>query len=243
MEKNLRILTIIPAFNEAAAISGVIKDLRTHFPRTDILVVDDGSSDSTSDIANQLDVTAIRLPVNLGVGGAMQAGYMFAHRNNYDIAVQFDGDGQHRALDIPALIAPLRAGSADLVVGSRVKDGIRYRFHFVRYIGSRLLVRVISLIIGQKVTDPTSGFRAANRHAIAYFCLDYPQMWLGDTAETLVQLARHGMSFQEVCVKVRQRKGSRSTMGLALGCIHTVCILIAVLVDCIERKIPYHKSE
>jgi len=242
MEPNCRILAIIPAFNEAAAIPGVIRDLRTHFSQTDILVVDDGSTDSTSHIASQLKVTTLKLPVNLGIGGAMQAGYMFAHRNNYDIAVQFDGDGQHRALDIPALIAPLRAGSADLVVGSRVKDGLRYRFHFTRYMGSRLLAAVISLITGQKVTDPTSGFRAANRKAIAYFCLDYPQMWLGDTAETLVQLARHGMSFQEVCVKIRQRKGSRSTMGLALGCVHTLCILIAVLVDCIERKIPYHKG-
>ena len=243
MERNCRILTIIPAFNEAGSLPMVIKDLRTHFPQTDILVVDDGSFDRTSDTAKQLDVMTITLPVNLGVGGAMQAGYMFAYKMKYDIAVQFDGDGQHRALDIPALITPLQAGLADMVIGSRLEGGVRYRFPFSRYIGSRLLAKVISRIAGQVVTDPTSGFRAVNKQAIEYFHWDYPQMWLGDTAEAIVQLARHGMRFTEVRVKARQRKGSQSTVGLGLGCIHAVCILIAILVDCIERKIPYHKSK
>ncbi len=232
-----RLLVIVPAHNEAGSIEAVLDDLRQHAPEADVVVVDDGSTDRTGDLARAGGAKVLPLPCNLGVGGAMQTGYLYAFRNDYDLAVQFDGDGQHRASGIAALLEPIDAGSADLVIGSRLLADGQFKFHPLRFIGSRLLSTLTSLIVRRRITDPTSGFRSASRRAIAFFARHYPQSYLGDTVEALVWAARNGMTIREVAARMRQRTAGQSATGSLFGLVHTLRIILAVLVDCLERRI------
>ena len=235
-QRRERVLILIPAYNEAGSIRGVLEDLRAHVPEADTVVIDDGSWDETAAVAESMGAIVLRLPCNLGVGGAMRTGYVYAREKGYDVAIQFDGDGQHRASHIAELIEAVRGGQADLVVGSRVLGGLKFRFHFLRFMGSRLLSTLVSAIAGKTIADPTSGFRAAGGRAISFFSRHYPQAWLGDTVESLVELARHGMQIEEIPVKMRQRKHGKSSIGRLWGFIHTMRIILAVLIDCLERK-------
>lgn len=228
-------LIVIPAFNEARRIRDAIADLRRCVPCADIVVIDDGSIDDTAAIAADAGAIVLRLPFNLGVGGAMRTGYLYAHERSYDLAVQFDGDSQHRADHICRLVTAVAEG-ADLAVGSRVLDKGDYHFPFMRKVGSLLLTAVIRIVAGKRFTDPTSGFRAANRRMIAFFARHYPEGYLGDTVEALVEAARHGMSIREVPVEMRPAE--HSSIGNIRGLFHTACICLAILVDRLERKFP-----
>ena len=234
---NGRILIIVPAHNESENLPGVMEDLARHIPHADVVVVDDASSDATVAIARSLGATVLHLPCNLGVGGAMQTGYLYAARNRYDIAVQFDGDGQHRGNRIAGLLDAIRDQQADLVVGSRMVDGQRFRFHPLRLIGSKLLSVLVSLIVRKKVTDPTSGFRAASRRAIRFFAEHYPQTYLGDTVEALVWASRQGMKIVEVPARMNQRFAGESATGSVKGFWLTMRIILALLVDCLEPQV------
>ncbi len=211
--KSGKLLVIIPAHNEAQSISDVLADLHAQVPRADAVVVDDGSTDATGIIARRCGAAVLRLPCNLGVGSAMQTGYMYAARNGYDFAIQFDGDGQHCADQIPLMLAALADTPADLVVGSRRLDKEnRYRFEFLRLIGSSLLAKLISKIVGREITDPTSGFRASNRKTIEFFSRHYPQTYLADTTEALAWASRSGIAITEIPVRMRhKRTGSSAT--------------------------------
>lgn len=198
-----RILIIVPAYNEEASIRGVIEDLRRHFPAGDILVIDDGSRDATRVLAESCGVTVVRLPVNLGIGGAVQTGYRYAQEKGYSIAVQFDGDGQHMASEIPALLMPLQHGQADIVVGSRFLNPGGYRPSVFRRAGILIFSRVLSAILGMPVTDTTSGFRAANRRCIDRCALSYPEDY--PEVESLVLLHRSGIRIAETAVVMRDR--------------------------------------
>ena len=237
-----KLLVIIPAHNEAESISDVLADLRTQVPRADAVVIDDGSEDSTGEIARDCGAIVLRLPCNLGVGGAMQTGYMYAARNGYDFAVQFDGDGQHRANQIPLLLDALADTPADLVVGSRRldKEG-KYRFEFLRLIGSSFLARLVSFIVGRRITDPTSGFRASNRKTIEFFSRHYPQTYLADTTEALAWASRSGISITEVPVRMRRRRAGSSATGSIKGLGHVCRMILTLLVDCLEG--PLEKGE
>ncbi|MBI5724901.1 MAG: glycosyltransferase family 2 protein [Planctomycetes bacterium] len=231
-----RVLVIVPAYNEARRIAGALADLKTHAPWADVLVVDDGSHDATGDIAASAGAVVLRLPLNLGVGGAMQTGYIYADRMGYDAAVQFDGDGQHRAGVIASLVRELRENGADLVVGSRLIGRRSYRFPLARYVGSRILVLMIRILTGLRTTDPTSGFRAASRRMIRFFAAHYPQLYLGDTAEALATAARHGMAVREV--PARMTMTNSSSIGNLMGLFYMVRIAIALLIDRLERPLP-----
>jgi len=162
-----RIIAIVPAYNEAASLPHVVRDLRSSVPGIDILVVDDGSKDDTSAVARQLGVAVVTLPFNLGIGGAHQTGFQYAVAWGYDIAVQFDGDGQHLAREIPLLLGPIERGSADVVVGSRFAiKGHGYRGGPARRAGGIMLSTLIRLLSGHVYTDVTSGFRALNARAL-----------------------------------------------------------------------------
>ncbi|MHC4715524.1 MAG: glycosyltransferase family 2 protein, partial [Planctomycetota bacterium] len=161
-------LVIVPAYNEARNIPVALRDLAEHAPSADVVVVDDGSSDETAEAARACGAKVLSLPCNLGVGGAVQTGYRYAWANGYDVAVQFDADAQHRADQIGPLVDRVTDG-ADLAVGSRLLEPGGYRFGLARYLGSRALSWMVSLIARQRITDPTSGFRAASRRAIRFF--------------------------------------------------------------------------
>src|SRR5207302_3074798 len=165
----LQRLAIVPALNEEVTVGGVIDELRAFDGGLDIVVVDDGSTDRTAGIAADRGAHVLRLPFNLGIGGAMQTGYRFAFEHGYDVAVQVDGDGQHDPSQLPAILAPVLSGEADLCVGSRFAGGSGYQSSFVRRVGIKVFARVVSAVVRQKVTDTTSGFRAVNRKGIALF--------------------------------------------------------------------------
>lgn len=228
-----KILIIVPAFNEEASLPGVIADLRTHFPGGDILVIDDGSRDRTAQVAMDSSVSVVRLPFNLGIGGAVQTGYRYAHRHAYDIAIQFDGDGQHLASEINVLLEPLLAGHADIVVGSRFLNRGEYRPPLMRRLGILIFSRILSRIIGMPVTDTTSGFRAANRDAIRYFSRVYPEDY--PEVESLVLVHRAGMRIAEVSVAMRDRTGGRSSITPIRSVYYMVKVLLAVFIDLLKK--------
>ncbi|MDA8098389.1 MAG: glycosyltransferase family 2 protein [Nitrospiraceae bacterium] len=228
-----RILIIIPAYNEEESLPGVIQDLRTRFAEGDILVVNDGSRDRTAEKARQEGVAVVTLPFNLGIGGAVQTGYRYARAKGYDIAVQFDGDGQHMAAEIPALLAPVIAGRADLAVGSRFLTPGSYRPPFFRKIGIRVFSNVLSAMLGMRVTDTTSGFRAANRKAIAFFERGYPEDY--PEVESLVLLHRGGRVIEEVPVSMRDRTGGKSSITPIRSVYYMIKVLLAVFIDVLKK--------
>jgi hypothetical protein len=228
-----KILIIIPAYNEEESLPGVMRDLRNHAPDADILVVDDGSRDRTAAVARQAGVKVASLPYNLGIGGAMQTGFQYARNNGYDIAIQFDGDGQHMAAEIGELLDLLRQGRADIVSGSRFLNRGEYRPPFFRKIGIWIFSTVLSAIIGIPVTDTTSGFRAANRRVIEFFAWSYPEDY--PEVESLVLLHRAGMTIAEVPVRMRDRTGGRSSITPIRSAYYMVKVLLAVFVDLMKK--------
>jgi len=230
-----RCLIIVPAYNESRNIARALGDLRDRAGEADVVVVDDGSTDDTAAVAEAFGAAVLRLPCNLGVGGAMRTGYLYALESGYDLAVQFDGDGQHRADQIAALVSAVADG-ADLAIGSRRLGEASYRFSLARWVGSRLVAGVAFLVTRLRLTDPTSGFRASSRRMIAFFAKHYPQTYLGDTIESTVLAARHGMAVREVAA--RMHESGTSSIGNVKGVFHTICICLAILIDAIERRFP-----
>ena len=199
----MRSLVIVPAFNEEAAVGDVVREIRAAVPDADVVVVDDGSSDATAVKARAAGASVIPLPFNLGVGGAMRAGYKFALEHGYDAAVQVDGDGQHDPSDIGALVDGLT--QADIVIGARFAGRGEYAAKGPRRWAMRLLARSLSRTCGTTLTDVTSGFRAVNRRTIRLFAAHYPSEYLGDTVESLVMAARAGLRVAQVPVAMRER--------------------------------------
>lgn len=205
----MRVAAIVPAYNEARNLPRLAGALRGA-PPCDVCVVDDGSSDGTGGVAASLGWTVLRLPVNLGIGGAVQAGYLWARERGYDVAVQIDGDGQHDPAYLQALLAPLRAGTADLVIGSRFLAPGGYRSTFVRRAGIRYLAAFLRLRCGARVTDPTSGFRGAGRRGIELFARYYPSDYPEPEAVALAR--RAGLRIAEVPVRMHEREHGRSSI-------------------------------
>ena len=229
----MKTLLIIPAYNEELSIGGVIDDIRAHLPEADILVIDDGSADATGKTAKSLGVTVITLPFNLGIGAAMQTGYHYADMNGYDIAVQFDGDGQHRANQLRDLLKPVENGEADISVGSRFLNKGSYEAEVARLIGIRILSRSISLLVGQKITDPSSGFRAVNRKVIRFFSHFYPDDY--PEPESLVLLHKTGLRIAEVPVLMEKRLIGTSSITLMRGFYYMIKVLLAIMIDMIKE--------
>ena len=229
----MKIIIIVPAYNEEKSLPGVIRDLYDHVPQADILVVNDGSRDSTERVARDLGVMVLGLPFNLGIGGAMQTGYRYAERNGYDIAIQFDGDGQHVASEVKALVDMLQQGKADIVVGSRFLRRGEYRPSFFRKLGIWIFSTVLSAILGMRVTDTTSGFRAANRRVIEFFSRSYPEDY--PEVESLVLLHRAGMTIGEVPVVMRDRTEGSSSITPIRSAYYMIKVLLAVFIDLLKK--------
>jgi glycosyltransferase involved in cell wall biosynthesis len=203
----LRLLVAVPAWNEEDTVAQVVHEVRTHLPHADVLVVDDGSTDYTARVARAAGATVLLLPFNVGVGGAMRTAFLHALREDYDVVVQVDADGQHDPVCVQPLVDAL--GEANLVIGSRFGGATPYQVRGPRAWAMRLLALVLSRVSHTQLTDTTSGFRAADRRAIRLFARHYPAEYLGDTVDSLVIASRAGLTIREVPVIMRLRQGGR----------------------------------
>jgi glycosyltransferase involved in cell wall biosynthesis len=237
-----RRLAIVPALNEEASVGRVIAEIAEAQPDFDILVVDDGSLDRTAELAEGAGARVLKLPFNLGIGGAVQTGYRYAYANGYSIAVQVDGDGQHDPRDLEALVGPLLAGEADIVIGSRFAGAGSYRAQLSRRPGIRLFAWIVSLVLRRRITDSSSSFRALNRRALALYSADYPHGFL-ETVEATVLGARSGLRIVEVPVAMRERVEGRSTLTFARSLWYAAKVLVAVFVSLFRRPVVHHLEE
>ena len=223
------ILIVIPAFNEERSIGQVIDEVHRWVPQADVLVVDDGSSDRTAQQARSRDALVLRLPYNLGVGGAMRAGYKFAHRGGYDVAVQVDADGQHDPAEIPALLAALER--ADVVVGARFAGRGAYSVRGPRRWAMAALARSVSRQAQTELTDVTSGFRACNASAVELFAQRYPVEYLGDTVEALIMACQVGLRVEQVPVEMRVRQAGVASQTPLRASLYLLRAVLAMAVS------------
>lgn len=223
-----RVVAIIPAYNEATSLPYVLRDLKDHCPDADVVVVNDGSIDATSAVARRNGAYVINLPINLGIGGAVQTGLIFALRDGYDVAFQCDGDGQHLAAEVHRIVTPILNGHSDVVIGSRFLGTASYHVPWSRRIGIRALNFVCSALSQIRVTDATSGFRAYNRAAIAVLARDYPQDY--PEPETIITLRKQRLRVSEVPVEMRGRLAGRSSITPIRSTYYMAKVLLAVVI-------------
>lgn len=233
----MKTLVIVPAFNEEGNLPKLLDELLSYRNRYDVLVVDDGSRDDSSQIARQRDVPVIQLPANLGIGGAVQTGFKYAIEKNYDIVVQLDGDGQHDPIWLDHVIDPIIQGEANCVIGSRyLKENSDrdYKTPFFRRIGMIFSSLILFLATGKWITDTTSGFRALDRQALKYFSNDYPIDH--PEAEALLMLFQRGFVIKEIPVKMRSRQTGVSLFTWVRAIKYPVRVLIGFVGLLIQRK-------
>ena len=224
-------LIVMPAYNEADTIVNLIEEIReTAGTAFDIAVVNDCSSDDTAEVCRQqANVVLLDLPFNLGIGGAVQTGYRYAWEQGYDIVVQVDADGQHDPAYLADLIAPLEQGFCDMSIGTRFLAGEGFQSTGIRRLGIRFFQYLIFFLMGQVITDPTSGFRACNRQVIRLFSRDYPRDY--PEPETNARLLRLGYRIREVSVKMRERQGGASSIRLKQAVYYMVKVTLAIFID------------
>ncbi|MBU1109828.1 MAG: glycosyltransferase family 2 protein [Candidatus Riflebacteria bacterium] len=227
MEKTL---LIIPCFNEEASIGKVIEELLPKLSDFKILIVNDCSKDATSEIARQTgDAIVIDLPVNLGVGGAVQTGFMYAIKHNFSFAVKFDGDGQHDPESIKELIQPLIDEKADIVIGSRfLQKNQGFKSTFWRRCGIKFFEFVCQILTGGRLTDPTSGLRAYNRKAINFMADHYPSFDYPEPEE-IILASKNGLIMVELPVIMRERQAGISTISSALSIYYMLKVTLSML--------------
>lgn len=227
-----KVLIVIPAYNEADNILNTVRGVVEQ--GYDYIVVNDGSRDATLDVCLSNGLNVLDLPMNLGIGGAVQAGHKYAQRFGYDIDIQFDGDGQHDPAYLGALVHEIVSG-ADLVIGSRFlekTDG--YQSTFMRRVGITWLSAMLRFCTGRRVSDPTSGFRACGRRAIDLFCASYPVDY--PEPESIAVAIKSGLCVKEVPVVMRERQGGRSSIGGFSSVYYMIKVSLAILIASVSRK-------
>jgi glycosyltransferase involved in cell wall biosynthesis len=229
----LRRMALVPAYNEQGSIGGVIDEIRAADPEIEIVVVDDGSRDDTAGAAAAKGARVLRLPFNVGIGGAVQTGYRYAHEHGFDLALRVDGDGQHDPAWFGVLAKPVLSGHADIAVGSRFIASRGYRSSRSRRQAIRLLAWTVTLLVGGRVTDPTSGFQVTNRRAIALFAAYYPHDY--PEVEATVLAAKAGLRRAEVPVEMRERSAGRSSIGAVRSVYYMVKVMLAIFVAIFRR--------
>lgn len=230
-------MALVPAYNEAENIVNVIQSLHNYKPDWDILVINDASSDDTSDLARDTGLCkVVDLPYNMGIGGGIQTGFKYALKNQYDFAFQFDGDGQHLAEEIEKILLPIMKKQADMVIGSRFlekNDG--FQSSFSRRFGIKIFSLLTRLLIGQRILDCTSGFRAYNRKAFGflakYYPVDYPE------PEAIILLGHNGFAVREVPTRMQHRKWGRSTITFFNSPYYMIKVILGMLMTKMRRKV------
>jgi glycosyltransferase involved in cell wall biosynthesis len=231
-----RYLAVVPAYNEEASVARVVHALHEHAPQFDVLVIDDGSTDATGEEARRAGARVLRLPYNVGIGSAVQAGFVFAQENDYDFMAQVDGDGQHDPRELQTLIDAMDADrSLDMVCGSRfLSDDHKYPAPVSRRTGIHIFAFLLSRIVGQRVSDPTSGFRLYNRRGIGVFARDYPHDY--PEVEAVLMLHWHRLRMQEVPVRMHTRSGGVSSISSGKSAYYMIKVLLAIFVGLVRAR-------
>ena len=237
---SLKVLVIVPAYNEAEGIGQVISQIRQDIPFVDVLVINDGSSDDTSRIARAAGASVIDLTCNLGIGGAVQTGYRYAAEHHYDYAVQIDGDGQHNPSDLNRLLDAMLETGADMVIGSRFIKKEGFQSTFARKMGIGLLSSLLTWLTGQNVTDPTSGYRFCGKRAISLFAREYPTDY--PEVEALMLLYNRELSFTEVPVIMKERQGGVSSISAMKSVYYMSKVILSVLLMKTMKKRAWENS-
>lgn len=230
----MRTLIIIPAYNEAENIGALLDELDAGYGRYDYIVVNDRSKDRTRDILAERNAPYLDLPVNLGIGGGVQAGYMYALDNGYDIAVQMDGDGQHLPAYLDAIIEPVEDGEADYVVGSRFITKEGFQSSALRRFGIDFLSLWLKMLTGVRVKDVTSGFRAVDRRCIELFAKEYAQDY--PEPEALICAAMHGVRIREVPVRMKERSGGTSSISGLKSAYYMIKVTLALAIARMSKR-------
>lgn len=225
----MKSLVIIPAYNESENIKNTVQTLMEKAPQFDYVVVNDHSKDDTLKILQENHINYINLPTNLGIGGAVQTGYQYAYENGYDMAVQVDGDGQHDPAYLSQLVETMQKEDADMVIGSRFINKEGFQSTFARRVGINYFSHLIKQLTGKTITDPTSGFRLANRRVIALFAQDYPRDY--PEPESIVALLKRGLKVVEAPVVMKERQGGQSSIRLQNSIYYMIKVTIAILIE------------
>ena len=222
----MKILVIVPAYNEERTIREVIRSVRAALPPTDILVVNDGSTDATGAIVREEGALILEHPYNMGIGATMQTGFLYALKNGYHVAVQIDGDGQHNPESLPSLIEPIIKGKSNLVIGSRYLSDGGFKSTLLRKLGIKFFTNLIWIFTSQRVTDPTSGFRSMDREGIALFADEYPSDY--PEVEALILAHKRGLRFQEIPTRMRHRQGGVTSIGFLSAIYYMVKVTLSI---------------
>ena len=233
MEEEKKPLLIIPAYNEEESLEKVINNLIEHYPQYDYVIINDGSMDRTEEICEKNGYHVINLPINLGIGGAVQTGYQYAKRYGYEIAVQIDGDGQHDVSFLKKVIEPLQKGEADIVIGSRFLEHEGFQSSAGRRIGIGILSGLLRLCTGVRVKDVTSGFRAVNKKFIDIYASDYPSDY--PEPEAIITAVMYRGRIREIPVVMKERENGESSINLRKSVYYMIKVTLAILV----RRISY----
>jgi glycosyltransferase involved in cell wall biosynthesis len=231
--QRLRSIAIVPARNEEASLGLLLAEIRAAEPDLGIVVINDASTDSTPRVAEAAGVPVVNLPFNVGIGGTVQTGYQYALDHGFELAIQVDGDGQHDPREIGQVLKPILEGRADLVVGTRFVKGGGYRGTRLRRVGIRIFAAIVSLLVGQRVSDTTSGFRAVNRKALRLFAAEYPHDY--PEVESIVLLSRHGLRMVEVPVQMRVRETGHSSITALRAAYYMIKVLLALFIGLFRR--------
>jgi hypothetical protein len=243
MQGSGRLLAVVPAYNEAGAIAKVVDALHERAPAFDVIVVDDGSTDDTAARARAAGAPVVRLPFNLGIGGAVQAGFVYALEHGYDYMAQVDGDGQHEPGELAKLVDAIQAEQAiDMVCGSRfITEDYRYPAPISRRTGIHVFAFTLTRILGQRISDPTSGFRLYNRRAIALFARDYPHDY--PEVEAILMVHAHRLRMTEVPVLMHPRGSGRSSINKRASLYYMVKVSLALLAGLLRRRVVVDPGE